>query len=456
MVSANDAVETTIPIWRGAAEVRERLLARRRPDDDELSDVERGILRRLFDDDPDFEQAVQRIIDRVRVGGDDALRDIAAAIDGAAPDSLVVTEDEFAAARDDVAPELVAALQHAAERVRRYHELQLEHAAKSFSSDGLGQLVRPLARVGLYVPGTAAVYPSTVLHTAIPAQVAGVPDVVIASPAVPGDDGAARVNSLKLVAAEIAGVETVYKVGGAQAIAALAYGTETIGAVDKIFGPGNRFVTAAKRRLYGVVGIDAIYGPTETLIIADDTANPELVAADLLAQAEHDDLAAPILISTSDAIANAVASQLIEQSADLPRGEIARNALGHRGGLAVVPDLGEALAIANEYAPEHLALVVDQPERHIDDVRNAGGLFIGEASPEALGDYVAGPSHVMPTGGSARFASALNVGEFMKITTVVQVDDELLDAVAADAELIAHAERLDAHARSLERRRRDR
>ena len=453
MVSATDS---EIPIWRGADAAREQLFARRRPDDDELSEVERQILRRLFDDEPDFEEAVRRIIDQVRTGGDAAVRQIAEAIDGAAPDSLVVTEDEFAQARSEVSPELVSALQHAADRVRRYHQMQLEHAARSFSADGLGQLVRPLARVGLYVPGTAAVYPSTVLHTAIPAQVAGVPQVVIASPAVPSQDGTATVNALKLVAAQIAGVDTVYKVGGAQAIAALAYGTESIAPVDKIFGPGNRFVTAAKRRLYGVVGIDAIYGPTETLIVADHTANPELVAADLLAQAEHDHFAAPILIATSEALAEAVVAQLQEQTADLPRREIALTALGNRGGLAWVPDLDDALAIANEYAPEHLALVVEDAHQRIADVRNAGGLFVGEASPEALGDYVAGPSHVMPTGGSARFASALNVGEFMKITTVVQVADDLLDEVSADAELIAHAEQLDAHARSLERRRRDR
>ena len=456
MVSATNKAETQIPIWRGAAEARKQLLSRRRPDDEALSEIERSILRRLFDDEPEFEEAVRRIIERVRTGGDEAVRQIAEAIDGAAPDSIVVTQEEFAQARREVSPELVSALQHAAERVRRYHEMQLEHAAKSFSSDGLGQVVRPLARVGLYVPGTAAVYPSTVLHTAIPAQVAGVPEVVIASPAVPSEDGTATVNALKLVAAEIAGVDTVYKVGGAQAIAALAYGTESIGAVDKIFGPGNRFVTAAKRRLYGVVGIDAIYGPTETLIVADDTANPELVAADLLAQAEHDNLAAPILIATSESLAESVVAQLIGQTIDLPRREIALNAVRNRGGLAFVPNLDEALAIANEYAPEHLALVVQDAHQRIGDVRNAGGLFVGEASPEALGDYVAGPSHVMPTGGSARFASALNVGEFMKITTVVQVTDDLLDEIAGDAELIAHAEHLDAHARSLERRRRDR
>ena len=453
MVSATDI---DIPIWRGADAARAQLLSRRRPDDDELSEAERQILRRLFDDEPDFEEAVRRIIEQVRSGGDAAVREIAQAIDGAAPDSLIVTEQEFARAREEVSPELVSALQHAADRVRRYHELQLEHAARSFSAGGLGQLVRPLARVGLYVPGTAAVYPSTVLHTAIPAQVAGVPEVVIASPRFPPKTAPPRSTPSNWSRPRSQAFDTVYKVGGAQAIAALAYGTESIASVDKIFGPGNRFVTAAKRRLYGVVGIDAIYGPTETLIVADHTANPELVAADLLAQAEHDNLAAPILIATSESLAEAVVTQLLDQTIDLPRRDIALNAVRNRGGLAFVPDLDDALAIANEYAPEHLALVVENAHQRIDDVRNAGGLFVGEASPEALGDYVAGPSHVMPTGGSARFASALNVGEFMKITTVVQVTDELLDEVSADAELIAHAEHLDAHARSLERRRRDR
>ena len=445
-----------IPIWRGGGEARARLRERRRPDDDALTPVESSILARLFDDAPGFEDAIRRIIERVRTGGDAALREIAEAIDGAAPDDLVVSEAEFAAAREEVSDDLIRALQNAADRVRRYHETQLAHAAQSFSVDGLGQLVRPLARVGLYVPGTAAVYPSTVLHTAIPALVAGVEDVAIASPATPDADGRAVVSPLKLVAAEIAGVERVYKIGGAQAIAALAHGTESIPRVDKIFGPGNRFVTAAKRQLYGVVGIDAIYGPTETLIVADDSADPVLVAADLLAQAEHDTFAAPILLTPCQELAESVAAQLIEQTATLPRAEIALAAVRNRGGIGWVESLDLAIEIANEYAPEHLALVAADAEQRIDQVRNAGGLFVGESSPEALGDYVAGPSHVMPTGGSARFASALNVGEFMKITTVVQATDDLLQRIAPDAEAIAHAEGLDAHARSLERRREDR
>ena len=445
-----------IPRWEGFEASRDALSARRQPDDSALSDVERQILARLYDDQPGFETAVGRIIAEVREGGDEALRRICRAIDGAAPDEFVVSEAEFAAAREQVPPDLVAALQLAAERVRSYHETQLAHAAKSFSADGLGQVVRPLARVGLYVPGTAAVYPSSVLHTAIPAAVAGVDEIAIASPAVPDADGRAMVSPLKLVAAEIAGVTTVYKVGGAQAIAALAFGTETIAAVDKIFGPGNRFVTAAKRRVFGHVGIDAIYGPTETVILADETADAALCAADLLAQAEHDPLAAPILITDSPALADAVAEELIEQSADLPRRGVALAAVANRGGIARVESIDAGIELANLYAPEHLAIVTADADERAGQVRNAGGIFVGDASPEALGDYVAGPSHVMPTGGSARYASALNVLEFLKISTIVRASDDLLEAIAPAAEAIAHAEQLDAHARSLERRRRDR
>ena len=445
-----------IPRWEGFDASRDALLARRQPDDSALSDIERRILARLYDDQPGFEAAVDRIIAEVREGGDEALRRICRAIDGAAPDDFIVGEAEFAAARGQVPPDLIAALQLAAERVRSYHETQLAHAAKSFSADGLGQVVRPLARVGLYVPGTAAVYPSSVLHTAIPAVVAGVGEIAIASPAVPDPDGRAAVSPLKLVAAEIAGVATVYKVGGAQAIAALAFGTETIAPVDKIFGPGNRFVTAAKRRVFGHVGIDAIYGPTETVILADETADPALCAADLLAQAEHDTLAAPILITDSPALADAVADELFEQSADLPRRDVALAAFANRGGIARVESIDAGVELADLYAPEHLAIVTADAEERSAQVRNAGGIFVGDASPEALGDYVAGPSHVMPTGGSARYASALNVLEFLKVSTIVRASDGLLEAIAPAAEAIARAEHLDAHARSLERRRRDR
>ena len=441
-----------LPILRGASVARTQLLQRRRPDAAPLSDADQALIRRLFGEALDAETAVRRIIQEVRRDGDTALRRFAQEIDGAAPQTFAVSEQEFAVAREAVDADTVRALQTAAARVRAFHEQQLQHAAQSFEADGVGQTVRPLARVGLYAPGTAAVYPSTVLHTAIPAAVAGVPEIVITSPA--GPDGA--IAPVKLLAAEIAGVSCVYKLGGAQAIAALAYGTESIPRVDKICGPGGRFVTLAKRLVYGDVGIDAIYGPTESVIVADDSADPDLVSADLLAQAEHDPLAAPLLITPSAELAQGVARIVPEQAASLERGDIALQAFANRGGIVLVVDLEAALDLANDFAPEHLALVVRDAERRVASVHNAGGVFVGESSPEALADYVAGPSHVMPTGGSARFASPLNVGEFLKITTVVRASEAQLQEWAPVAETIARAEGLTAHARSLQRRRSDR
>ena len=444
-----------LPIVVGAAEARATIFQKRLVNEGALSDVERALIGRLYPASAEqtADGAVRQIIAEVRADGDAALRRISHALDGFAPDPVRVSEDEFAAARTSVDAGLAGALQAAAERVRAYHERQLEHAAKSFEHEGLGQIVRPIARVGLYVPGTAAVYPSSVLHTAIPAVVAGVEDICIVSPVSP-DSGA--VAPIKLVAAEIAGVRTVYKAGGAQAIAALAYGTESIPAVDKIFGPGNRFVTLAKQFVYGDVGIDALYGPTETVVVTDDSADPELCAADLLAQAEHDTIAAPLLITSSRRVAEGVAQLVPEQAAALPRGEIALQAFHNRGGIILAEDLATAIDLANEYAPEHMALVVADEQAAVDRVRNAGGLFVGEASPEALADYIAGPSHVMPTGGSARYASPLHVDAFRKITSVLRAGDDLLQRVAEDAITIAHAEGLQAHARSLEIRRSDR
>jgi histidinol dehydrogenase len=462
-----------LPVVRGAQAARDTVFSKRVVDHDALSDVERVLIDRLYTDlAPDSAHpepvegrshpldtrpvtadfAVRRIIAEVRKEGDAALRRISQALDGFVPDPILVFPEEFAAARAAVDPAVVRALQAAAGRVRDYHERQLEHAVKTFDHDGLGQIVRPIARVGLYVPGTAAVYPSSVLHTAIPAVVAGVEDICIASPVSP--DGA--VAPIKLVAAEIAGVTTVYKVGGAQAIAALAYGTESIPPVDKIFGPGNRFVTLAKKLVYGDVGIDALYGPTETIVVTDDSADPEICAADLLAQAEHDTVAAPILITSSARVAEAVAKIVPQQAATLPRGDIAMQAFHNRGGIILAEDLDTAIDLANEYAPEHMALVVAEEQAAVDRVRNAGGLFVGEASPEALADYIAGPSHVMPTGGSARYASPLHVDAFRKLTSVLRAGDDLLQRVSADAIAIAHAEGLQAHARSLEIRRPDR
>ncbi|MEE9277091.1 MAG: histidinol dehydrogenase [Dehalococcoidia bacterium] len=449
---------TPLPIVRGSDAARRTIRQQRSLQATKLTPAEASVIRNLFGEALSADEAVRRIIAEVRAGGDEALRRISLSIDGYAPERFLVGEEEFAAARASVDAEVVAALQVAAERVRRYHERQLAHAATSFNEGATGQIVRPLRRVGLYAPGTVAVYPSSVLHTAIPAVVAGVEDVCIASPGRAGGDGAAagEVSPLKLVAAEIAGVKTVYRVGGAQAIAALAYGTESIPAVDKIFGPGNRFVTLAKRLVFGDAGIDAIYGPTETVVIADESADAEYCAADLLAQAEHDELAAPILITPSEGLAAAVAGIVPERAAEMERGAIALAAFRNRGGIWLVEDLAAAIELANEYAPEHLALLVREPERYVERIRNAGGLFVGETSPEALADYVAGPSHVMPTGGSARYASPLHVGEFLKITTVLRASEALLEELAPSAITIARAEGLTGHARSLEVRRRDR
>ena len=454
---------TGLPIIRGPDAARSSVLQRRPLQDTAVPPAFAQRLGDLFGRAVSAEEAVREIIAAVRREGDAALRRMTQALDGyapeaAGPDAWRVSPAEFEAAEAAAAAETVAALQVAAARVRRFHERQLQHAAASFHEDGLGQIVRPLRRVGLYVPGTAVAYPSSVLHTAIPAAVAGVEEVCIASPTSPGAEGQppGSVSPLKLVAARIAGVETVYKIGGAQAIAALAYGTESIPAVDKIIGPGNLFVTLAKRQVFGDVGIDAIYGPTETIVVADDSADPALCAADLLAQAEHDVLACPLLITCSERVATAVAELVPAQAVDLERGEIALAAFRNRGGVVLVEDLETALQLANDFAPEHLALQVEDAARHVEAVTNAGGLFVGERSPEALADYVAGPSHVMPTGGSARFSSPLGVTDFLKITTVVDVSDDQLQELAPVAARIARAEGLTAHARSLDLRRADR
>jgi histidinol dehydrogenase len=359
-----------------------------------------------------------------------------------------VGREEFEEAFRQVPGELVEALRLAAERVRAYHQRQREASLREFEEGGLGQLVRPIERAGIYVPGTAAPLPSSLLMGAIPARVAGVDEVYVASPA--SADGS--ISPVKLVAAEIAEVTAVFRMGGAQAVAAFAYGTESVPRVDKICGPGGLFVTLAKRRVFGVTGIDAIYGPTETMVIADDSADPELAAADLLAQAEHDELASPILLTDSEEVAERVAAEVRKQLAELERGAVAAAAFRGQGGIVVTATLEEAVTLANEYAPEHLCLLVRDPWEWLPKVRNAGGVFLGEASPEALGDYIAGPSHTMPTGGSARYASPLSVTDFLKTMSLVAVPDEVTRALGEAAARIARAEGLTAHARALEKR----
>jgi len=407
----------------------------------------RDLTRRVFGADLSPAEAVARIIADVRAEGDAAVLRYAEAFDGVTPPSLRVAREETAAAYDTVDPRLLADLRFAAARIRSFHEMQMEHCQRSFSRGGLGMLVRPIERIGMYAAGSAVVYPSSILMTVIPAKVAGVGEVDVTTPA--GPDG--RVSPLKLVAADIAGVDAVYCAGGAQAVAAMAYGTQTIPRVDKICGPGNLFVTLAKQQLFGSVGIDAMYGPTETVVVADESADAALCAADLLAQAEHDAMARPILLTPSLPFAKAVEQEIERQLAEIERSDVARVALTN-GGAVVTDGLEEALALANEFAPEHLCLLVRDAGRWVDHVRNAGGLFVGESSPEAMGDYTAGPSHVMPTGGSARYSSPLNVLDFLKMTNVVEVGDEALRELGPAAAAIARAEGLTAHARAIEMR----
>ena len=435
-------------IIKGREEALKTILRRRRLEEADLPEHLRDRDRRLFGPGLDLEQVVRRIVQAVRDVGDTAVLRFNEALDGSAPAPLVVSNEEIEAAYAELDSDLVDALRLAAERIRAYHERQLQRSWVTFEQDGLGQIVRPLERAGVYMPGTSIVYPSSLLMTALPARVAGVEQVYVVSPA--GADG--RISPLKLVAADIAGIDGVYRAGGAQGIAALAYGTETIPRVDKICGPGGIFVTLAKREVFGVTGIDALYGPTETMVLADESSDPRICAADLLAQAEHDEIASPILITTSLKLAEQVAGEVERQLASLEREPIARAAFENRGGAVVVDSLDEAFELANHYAPEHLCLLLRDAWQHTGRVRHAGGIFVGESSPEALGDYVAGPSHVMPTGGSARYASPLSVNDFLKMTSLVAVEEHVLQELGAAAARIARAEGLTAHAHALEMR----
>ncbi|MEZ4493093.1 MAG: histidinol dehydrogenase [Dehalococcoidia bacterium] len=435
-------------IIRNAVEGKELLLSRKPVADEELPMNIRETTFKTFGQELSPDEVVRRIIRDVREDGDNAVRYYNLRIDGADTPALEVTDQEFEAAYREVDGEVMDALKFAAGRVRTYHEQQMRGASLDFNQDGLGQLTRAIERVGLYIPGTRAPLPSTVIMCAVPAQVAGVDEIVMTSPVLP--DGS--VPPVKLVAAQIAGVSRVFKAGGAQGVAAFAYGTETVPRVDKICGPGGLFVAIAKKQVFGDVGIDAVYGPTETVVIADESADPELVAADLLAQAEHDPLATPILLTPSHYLADAVDSAINRQIRELEREKIARESLDNRGGCILVNDIDHAIALANEYAPEHLCLLVDQPMAYAAKVRNAGGLFLGEASPEAFGDYTAGPSHTMPTGGSARWSSPLGVRDFLKTISVIGIQGEVAEEIAHAASVIARAEGLTGHARAAERR----
>ncbi|MFC6665107.1 histidinol dehydrogenase [Deinococcus radiopugnans] len=393
------------------------------------------------------QQVVERILADVRARGDDALRDWTERLDGSRPEALAVSDAELAAAT--VEPELHDAIRLAIARVRAFYMQQPAHGFLNHGPDGaLGQLVRPLGRVGVYVPGLAPLI-STLIHTAVPAGVAGVPDIVVATP--PGKGG--QINPAILVAARELGITEVYRVGGAQAIGALAYGTPSIGAVDKIAGPGNLFVVIAKRLVYGQTGIESLPGPTETLVLADDSADARHVAADLLAQAEHLG-AEPVLVSTSRELLIQVQAELSGQLEALPepnRGW-ARDSVASRMKVVLAATVDEGLELSNLYAPEHLCLLTRDPWSLLGRVQRAGGVFIGEYSMEALGDYVAGPSHVMPTGGTARFASPVNVRDFQNIISVVGVNQATLRRIGPAGATLARAEGLEAHARAIESR----
>ena len=412
-----------------------------------VSVVLRQRIKELFGiDDP--EQAVRQIINEVRNRGDAALFDYTLRIDGIKLSSLEISNQQIASAYQEVDSKLVSALRLAAKRIHSFHTAQKESIFSGVTKLGIGQLIRPLERIGVYVPGGTASYPSTVLMTAIPARVAGVNEIILVTP--PNSNG--TVSPSTLVAADITGVDRIFSVGGAQAIAALAFGTRSIPKVDKICGPGNIFVVLAKKMVYGVVGIDGLQGPSEVLIIADETANPEYCAADLLAQAEHDPLASAILITTSRRLADEVNREVEQQLKDLPRQAIATESLDSSGKIIVVNDVGEAIELANLYAPEHLCLMVDRATSYIDKVSSAGCIFIGENSTVVLGDYVAGPSHVLPTGGTARFSSPLNIGDFIKFINLVDIDEADFNQLGQAAVTMARAEGFEAHARAVEKR----
>ncbi|MBI4200041.1 MAG: histidinol dehydrogenase [Chloroflexi bacterium] len=390
-------------------------------------------------------EAVSLILESVRQKGDEALRELTTRIDGITLGEIEVPPGELLEAHRHVPADLLRALELAAERVAAFARASVPRSWRD-ASMGVGELVAPLERVGLYAPGGTAAYPSTVIMTAVTARTAGVGEVILCTPS--RDSGAAAV----LAAAHIAHVDRVFRIGGAQAIAAMAYGTASVPRVDMVCGPGNIFVTLAKQLLFGEVGIDGLFGPTETVIVADESADPRLCAADLLAQAEHDPLASPVLITPWELLPPAVDEELERQLPGLERREIARTALDRQGAFVLTQDLDEALAVANLLSPEHLCLMVREPGRWLEKVRNAGGLFLGEGSPEVLGDYVAGPSHTMPTAGSARFASYLGAHQFVRRIPVVALEPSLARRLAGPAAIIARAEGFGGHARAAELR----
>ncbi len=407
------------------------------------------LLKRSPNQYTEYEERVAAILNAVKLQKDQAIFDFTKKFDGASIDAstIRVTEDEIREAYETVDATLLDIIRKAKKNIQEYHEKQRQYSWFDSKPNGslLGQKVTPLQRVGVYVPGGKAVYPSSVLMNIMPAKVAGVEEIVMVTP--PGKDG--KVNPNTLVAAKEAGADVIYKVGGAQAIGALAYGTESIPKVDKIVGPGNIYVALAKKAVYGHVSIDAIAGPSEILVIADETANPRYVAADLLSQAEHDELASAILVTTSEKLAKEVSEQVDVFVEELSRTEIMRKSLDNYGYILVSDTMDDVIDIANEIASEHLEIMTKNPYDVMMKVRNAGAIFIGEYSSEPLGDYFAGPNHVLPTNGTAKFFSPLSVDDFIKKSSIIAYSREALEEVHKDIEMFAKAEQLTAHANSI-------
>ena len=392
------------------------------------------------------EDIVSQIISNVRKNGDKAVFEYCEKFDKASLSTLLVSEEEIEEAMAKTEPEFIKILEKAAENIRNFHKRQVRNSFIISEKDGVitGQKVIPIEKAGLYVPGGTAAYPSTVLMDSIPAKIAGCSEIVMVTP--PGKDG--KVNPAILAAAKVAGVDKIFKVGGAQAIAALAYGTESIPKVDKIVGPGNAFVAEAKKQVYGTVSIDMIAGPSEILVVADKTSNPKFVAADLLSQAEHDKMASAVLVCDSEELANNVQKELEVQIPMLERAEIARASIDNNGKIIVADDLKISIDIANKIAPEHLELCVDNPFDYLDSIKNAGSIFMGKYCPEALGDYFAGPNHTLPTSGTARFSSPLSVDDFVKKSQYTYYTPDALKKVKDSVAYFADKEGLTAHAKS--------
>lgn len=431
-----------IAIVDDIAAARAGVLARRPLGETAVSPEFAARLQQVFGRPLTPEEAVREVIAEVAAHGDEALRRYSALIEGVPLDDLRLPAEALRSAYEAIEPDLAAALELAAERVRAFHRKQPLSSWMDWDGDGaLGQMVRPLQRVGIYVPGGTAPLASSLIMAAVPARVAGVPEVIVCTPP---DRESGMPHPVVLAAAHVAGVDAVYRIGGAQAIAAMALGTESLPRVDKVVGPGNLLVVLAKKALFGVVGIESLPGPTETLIVADDSADPTLVAADLVAQAEHIQASA-ILVTPSRRLAERVAAELERRLPQVANRAAVEEALMQRGGIVVCRDLDEAMDLANEYAPEHLCLLTERPWDLVPRVRNAGGVFVGELASEALGDYVVGPSHIMPTGGTARFASPVNVWDFVKITSIFAPGRRAVAEISEAGARLAAAEGLSAH-----------